>query len=151
MDGYTNILVAADFSSAGEDAVKKANVLANRFGASLTILHVLEHFPEDLPVSVIPPEDKDPEAFLTDRARGDLEKLSAQIGQPGATLEVVVSTHSARREIVKYAQGHGIDLIVLGSYGKDGILGRTGSTANSVMRTANIDVLVVHPTEQRVS
>ena len=148
MDGYTNILVAADFSSAGDNAVNKADVLASRFGASLTILHVLEHFPEDLPVSVIPPEDMDPEEFLTSRARGDLEKLSTRIAQPGATLEVVVSTHSARREIVKYAQGHGIDLIVVGSYGKDGILGRTGSTANSVMRTANIDVLVVHPAEQ---
>jgi nucleotide-binding universal stress UspA family protein len=74
----------------------------------------IRHFPEDLPVSVIPPEDMDPEEFLTNRARGDLEKLSARIGQPGATLEVVVSTHSARREIVKYAQGHGIDLIVVG-------------------------------------
>ena len=151
MDGYTNILVAADFSSAGENAVKIANVLASRFDASLTILHVLEHFPEDLPVSVIPPEDMDPEAFLTNRARSDLEKLSTRIGRPGATLEVVVSTHSARREIVKYAQGHRIDLIVVGSYGKDGNLGRTGSTANSVMRTANIDVLVVRPTEQKGS
>ena len=147
MDGYQNILVAADFSNAGENAAKMAVALASRFGASLTILHVLEHFPEDLPVSVIPPENIDPEEFLTNRARGDLEKLSARIGQPGAILEVVVSTHSARREIVKYAQGHGIDLIIMGSYGKDGILGRAGSTANSVMRTANIDVLVVHPTE----
>ena len=147
MNGYQNILVAADFSSAGENAVIMADVLASRFGASLTILHVLEHFPEDLPVSVIPPEDVDPEEFLTNRARGDLEKLSTRIGQQDATLEVVVSTHSASREIVKYAQGQGIDLIVVGSYGKDGILGRTGSTANSVMRTANIDVLVVHPAE----
>jgi universal stress protein A len=147
MDGYQNILLAADFSNAGENAAKLAVALASRFGASLTILHVLEHFPEDLPVSVIPPEDVDPEEFLTNRTRVELEKLSTRIGQQDATLEVVVSTHSARREIVKYAQGHGIDLIVVGSYGQDGIQGRTGSTANSVMRTANIDVLVVHPTE----
>ena len=80
---------------------------------------------------MIPPEDMDPEEFLTNRARVDLEKLSISIGQPGARLEVVVSTHSARREIVKYAQGHGIDLIVVGSYGKDGILGRTGFKVSS--------------------
>jgi universal stress protein A len=102
---------------------------------------------EDLPVSVIPPEDMDPEESLTNRARGDLEKPANHIGQQDETLEVVVSTHSARREIVKYAEGHGIDLIVVGSYGKDGIKGMTGSTANSVVRTATIDVLVVHPTE----
>ena len=149
MDVYKNILVAADFSNACENAVKMADALASRFSARLTILHILEHFPEDLPVSVIPPEDMDPEEFLTNRARGELEKLSNHIGGKGATLEVVVSTHSARREIVKYAEGHGIDLIVVGSYGKDGLLGRTGSTANSVVRTANIDVLVIHPTELR--
>ena len=147
MDGYQNILVAADFSGAGENAVKMADTLASRFGASLTMLHVIEHFPEDMPVSVVPPEDVDPQKFLTDRARSDLEKLAARIGQPGATLEVVVSTHSASREIVQYAQGHGIGLIVVGSHGKDGIKGILGSTANSVVRAAIVDVLVVHPAE----
>ena len=146
MDGYKNILVAADFSEAGEDAVKTADALAGCFGASLTLLHVLEHFPEDMPVSVIPPEDVDPQKFLTDRARGDLEKLSARIAQPGAALEVVVSTHSASREVVQYAQRHGIDLIVVGSHGKPGIQGMSGSTANGVMHAAVVDVLVVHPT-----
>ena len=147
MNGYQNILVAADFSAAGEKAVEKAGTLAGRFGASLTLLHVIEHFPEDMPVSVIPPEDVDPQKYLTDRARSSLEKLSARIGQPAAALEMVVSTHSASREIVRYAQGHGIDLIVVGSHGKGGIKGMSGSTANSVVQAAIVDVLVVHPAE----
>jgi nucleotide-binding universal stress UspA family protein len=147
MDGYQNILVAADFSVAGENAVEKTGTLAGRFGASLTILHVIEHFPEDMPVGVIPPEDVDPQKYITDHARSSLEKLSARIGQSGAALEVVVSTHSASREIVRYAQGHGFDLIVVGSHGKDGIKEMSGSTANSVVQAASIDVLVVHPTE----
>jgi len=147
MDGYQNILVAADFSGTGENAVKMADTLASRFGASLTMLHVIEHFPEDMPVSVVPPEDVDPQKFLTDRARSELEKLAARIGQPGATLEVVVSTHSASREIVQYAQGHGIGLIVVGSHGKHGIQGISGSTANSVVQAAIVDVLVVHLAE----
>jgi len=147
MKGYKNILVAVDFSEAGENAVKMADTLAGCFGASLTILYVIEHFPEDMPVSVIPPEDVDPQKFLTDRASSYLEKLSARIGQPSAVLEVVVSTHSASREIVQYAQGHGVDLIVVGSHGKHGIQGMLGSTATSVMHAASVDVLVVHPTE----
>ena len=147
MNGYQNILVAADFSAAGEKAVEKAGTLAGRFGASLTLLHVIEHFPEDMPVSVIPPEDVDPQKYLTDRARSSLEKLAARIGQPAAALEMVVSTHSASREIVRYAQGHGIDLIVVGSHGKGGIKGMSGSTANSVVQAAIVDVLVVHPAE----
>ncbi|MGB5534326.1 MAG: hypothetical protein WBN08_00350, partial [Thiogranum sp.] len=70
---------------------------------SLTILRVIEHFPEDMPVSVVPPEDVDPQKYLTDRALCYLETLSARIGQSGVALEVVVSTHSASREIVQYA------------------------------------------------
>lgn len=146
MGGYQNILVAADSSEAGENAVKMAATLAGRFGASLTILHVIEHFPEDMPVSVIPPEDVDPQEFLTDRARSKLEKLSARIGQPDAAPEVELSTHSASREVVQYARGHDIDLIVVGSRGKHGIQGMLGSTANSVVQAAIVDVLVVQPT-----
>ena len=98
MSDYKNILVAADFSAGGEAAARRAANLAERFGASLTILHVLEHFPEDLPVDVIPPEDVDPQTYLTDRIRGQLEKLRAAIGRPQAALEIVISTHSANRD-----------------------------------------------------
>jgi len=147
MKGYKTTLVAADFSEAGENAVKMADTLAGCFGASLTMLHVIGHFPEDMPVSVIPPEDVDPQKYLTNRARGSLEKLSARIAQSGALLEVVVGTHSASREIVQYAQKNDIDLIVVVSHGKDGIQGMPGSTANSVIQAANADVFVVHPTE----
>ena len=103
MDGYQNILMAADFYQAGENTVKMADTLAGGFCASLTILRVIEHFPEDMPVSVVPPEDVDPQKYLTDRALSYLETLSARIGQSGVALEVVVSTHSASREIVQYA------------------------------------------------
>jgi len=145
LSDYKNILVAADFSAAGETAAKRAGNLAERFGASLTILHVLEHFPEDLPVDVIPPEDVDPQTYLTDRIRGQLEKLSAAIGQPDAALDMVVSTHSAKREIVQYAQNNNIDLIVVGCHSQRGMMGTPGSTANGVMHAATVDVLSVRP------
>ena len=145
MSDYKNILVAADFSAAGEAAAKRAGKLAERFGASLTILHVLEHFPEDLPVDVIPPEDVDPQTYLIDRIRGQLEKLSAGIGLSGAALEIVVSTHSANREIVRYAQKNNIDLIVVGCHSQHGIMATLGATANGVMHAATVDVLAVRP------
>ena len=147
MSDYQNILVAADFSEAGKSAARRASNFAKLFGARLTILHVLEHFPEDMPVSLIPHEDVDPQKYFTDRARGSLEKLCDRIEHPGATLEVVVSTRSASREIVHYAQRSGVDLIVVGSHGQIGISGMLGSTANSVLHAATVDVLVVRSTE----
>jgi nucleotide-binding universal stress UspA family protein len=95
--------MTADYSEAGEKGVKTADALAGCFGEQLTLLHVIEHFPEDMPVSVVPPQDVDPQKYLTDRALSYLETLSARIGQSGVALEVVVSTHSASREIVQYA------------------------------------------------
>ena len=145
MSDYKNILVAADFSAAGEAAAKQAGNLAGRLGASLTLLHVLEHFPEDLPVDVIPPEDVDPQTYLTDRIRGQLEKLGAQIGRTDAALEIVVSTDSAHREVVRYAREHNIDLIVVGCHDHRGVVGTPGSTANGVMHAATVDVLAVRP------
>jgi len=143
LSDYKHILVAADFSEAGERAAKRAANLAERCDASLTLLHVLEHFPEDLPVDVIPPEDVDPQTYLTERIRGQLERLSAGIGRPGVALDVVISTHSASREIVQYAQQHNIDLIVVGCHGKHGLMGSPGSTANGVVHAATVDVLAV--------
>jgi len=145
LSDYKNILLAADFSEAGEAAAKQAGILAERLGASLTLLHVLEHFPEDLPVDVIPPEDVDPQTYLIDRIRSQLEKLSVLIGQPGAALEIVVSTNSANREIVRYAQKNNIDLIVVGCHSQRGIMAMLGATANGVMHAATVDVLAVRP------
>jgi universal stress protein A len=140
---YNNILVAADFSDGGEVAARRAANLAERFGARLTILHVLEHFPEDLPVDVIPPEDVDPQTYLTARIRGQLEKLSAGIGRPEAVLETVISTESASREIVQFAHSHDIDLIVLGCRDRQGMMATSGSTVSGVVHTAAVDVLAV--------
>jgi len=145
LSDYKNILVAADFTEAGETAAKRAGNLAERFGAGLTLLHVLEHFPEDMPVDVIPPEDVDPQTYLTDRIRGQLEKLCATIGRPGAALDIVVSTDAANREIVRYAQNNNFDLIVVGCHGHSGIMEMPGSTANAVMHAATVDVLAVRP------
>ena len=139
MNDYRNILVATDFSEAGEAAARRASELAGRLQAKLTVLH----FPEDLPVDVIPPEDVDPQTYLMDRIRARLKELSECIGRPDAKLKIVVSIRSANREIVHYAQGEGIDLIVVGSHSQRGIMGTAGSTANGVMHAASMDVLAV--------
>jgi nucleotide-binding universal stress UspA family protein len=133
--------MTADYSEAGEKGVKTADALAGCFGEQLTLLHVIENSPEDMPISVIPHEDVDPQKYLTDRARSSLGKLSACLGQPDAALEVITGVHSASREILLYAQKHAFDLMVVGS---QRVL---GPTANSVVRAAIVDVLVVHPTE----
>jgi universal stress protein A len=141
---YKNILVATDFSKIAERAAKQANSLATLFRAKLTLLHVVEHFPEDMSESAIPPENMDPKKFFSDQAHDELEKLRSDlVGQHEATLEVIMSSRSAGREITEYATQKGIDLIVVGTHGQQGLLGMLGSTANRITHSATADVLVV--------
>ena len=55
----------------------------------------------------------------------------------------MLSAHSARAEIVQFAQTRGIDLIVLGARGRRGLAQMlVGSTAAGVVRAAPCDVVV---------
>lgn len=143
MGDYQNILLAADLSDTCAAPAKQAIHLAARFGARLTVLYVLQHFPEDMPVAQIPPETADPQAYLTRLARDRLTDLCASHGLPDAHIEIIISPHSAKREVIDYAEHHGIDLIIVGSHGQHGVLGALGSTASGILHAATIDVLAV--------
>ncbi|MCP4406271.1 MAG: universal stress protein [Gammaproteobacteria bacterium] len=70
--------------------------------------------------------------------------LSARLGIKDAGNEVILSHHSAKTEIVRFVEGHNIDLIILGARGHHvlaDLLG--GSTATGVVRVAPCDVFTV--------
>lgn len=143
MDIYKNILAATDFSPAADKAVRRASALAGLTGAKLTVLHVLEHFPEDIPNYSIAPENADPKHFYLDEAKTKLEQTINELEGNGIATDVLASTHSAGREISNYASENDMDLIVLGQQGARGILSLAGSTASSVLHSATVDVLTV--------
>jgi len=150
---YLHILVATDFSPVAEKAACRASALAMLIGAKLTLLHVLEHFPEDIPNYSIAPENIDPEKFYTELAHNKLIELRDNLCKEGSAeaaevivsthIDVVVSTHSAGREISEYATRKNMDLIVLGTHGQREFPGIAGSTATNVLHTASADVLAV--------
>lgn len=144
MHTYTHILVPVDFSELSELAVQQALNLANCYNAKITLLHIIERFPEHLPHYHMSQENMDPSEFLIDRASKDLHDCAIRLGKEDIGREVILSTQSAKWEIVKYVENHDIDLIVLGARGRHGfrdLLG--GSTATGVVRTAPCSVLTV--------
>jgi universal stress protein A len=143
MTTYKHVLAPTDFTPVSNKAVQRAADIARMNDARLTILYVVEHFPADIPVDRIGPEDQDPYTFLTQRARQDLQKFAANIVGIAPQLDVLSSIASAKAEIVNYAQAHGVDLIVIGTHAGHGILAMLGSTANGVVHAAHQDVLVV--------
>jgi len=140
---YSNILVATDFSPNGEYAARRAAEIAKASEATLVLLHVIDYFPEDIPIEVVAPEDQDPAAYLEAYARDKLTEMSQRIGQEDAVALVNFSTHSARHEFAHVAQRQGADLIVVGNHGQRGVAEHLGSTAAAVIHDAKCDVLIV--------
>ena len=118
MKKYRHILTATDFSPVSETAARQAVDIARHYEAELTLLHVVEHFPEHLPHYKIAHEDMDPQEFLIDRARNDLRALCEKLGRTDARQEVSLTTHSAKSEIVGFVETHDIDLVVIGARGR---------------------------------
>ena len=146
MSNYSQVLVAVDFSAFSEHAAMRAGQIASQDGASLTLLHVIDYFPEDMPLEVIAPEDIDPAEFLVKDCTEKLGRLADRLGYEDATPVVTLSTHSARHEIVPIAEQRGADLIVVGSHGRRGIRDYIGSTAHAIIHAAKCDVLVIRGT-----
>jgi universal stress protein A len=141
---YHHILVPIDFSELSEQAAVQATYIAGCFNTRITLLHIVEHFPEHLPHYQMSQEDMDPEHFLVNRARDQLERVSKGLELEDVRLDVVLSTHSAKTEIVKYVSDHKIDLIILGARGRHGLTDLLGgSTATGVVRASPCDVLTV--------
>jgi universal stress protein A len=140
---YKHILCAVDFSDTSEAACRRALELARLFGAELSLLHIVEYFPEDRSNDFIAPECDDPAGFVESQAHLGMNELATRIGCEDATRHVLFSPHSARREIVRFTEENTIDLIVLGSHGRHGIAVLLGSTANGVVTRANCDVLAI--------
>jgi universal stress protein A len=149
MKSYQHILCPTDFSSHCRQAVERAAELARHYGSRLTLFHVIDYFPEEIPNDWIPPEDQDPKNYLQERAREMLAKLAEQMRLGDAKLATRFSDHSAKYEITDYAGEANADLIVLASHAHHGVFALLGSTTAGVVHTAPCDVMVVRATASR--
>ncbi len=131
-----NILYATDFSSWSNQAYFHAVSLAQKHGASLTVLFV--YHPERIET---PGSTGNLEA---DRAywRSQLEQIRP-IDSSIAVRHVLLEGDPAE-QIVAHARQSGADLIVMGTQGRTGMERLLlGSVAEKVLRDATCSVLVV--------
>ena len=143
MKNYQSILCATDFSVHCKAAAERAVEMARLYGARLTLLHVVEYFPEDRSNELIAPEDSEPSAYRKRQAHTLLAKFAEDLGCVEAGREVSFSTRSARHGIIRFAEEQSIDLIVVATHGRHGIARILGATAYGVVHRARCDVLAV--------
>lgn len=139
-----HILCPVDFSRTSDAALEQAGMLAQRFGADLTVLHVV-YDPLDATCLHVPhpPQEQLREEMIREAERELQARLRRRLRDlPRAKTAVVVGPPF--REIVRYAQERQVDLIVMGTQGLSG-LGHLiiGSTAERVVRTAPCPVLSI--------
>lgn len=145
MPGYSHILLAVDFSPSAEAVAGKALELSQAFTAKLSLIHVVEFVPVDLSNELVLPQAAEIDQELLQVAEQRLRELAARIGTPECPCIVVQG--NTRREILRVAEENQVDLIVLGSHGREGIQLLLGSTANAVLHGAPCDVLAVRVTD----
>ncbi len=150
------ILVATDFSEPSDVALAYGRELARRFGARLTVLHVVDdvgarYVSYPLPVGDFPHWQAEAESAARTRLHTLLSQEDRQVLR--AKTEVLVST-SPSEAIVSFARDAmpRISIIVMGTHGRGAVAHLLmGSVAERVVRSAPCPVLTVrHPQHEFV-
>ena len=152
-EAITRILVPVDFSAHSDRALRYATTLADRFNATVEVLHVVE---DPFVSGAWSPEAVAPNipellADLVAAARGKLDELKAATIRRGVRLETTVLTTvltgKPADSIADYARTERFDLIVMGTHGRTGLShALLGSVAERVVRKAPCPVLTVRDT-----
>jgi len=142
------ILLPHDFTADADQATKVALDMAQRYKASLTILHVAQYpglvMPEG-PILSFPQHLTEVHMELY----GRLEELKNSLSGENLTIETELGFGFPAEEILKCIRKHHIDLVVLASHGKSRLSHLLlGGTAYSVVRRAECMALVVRSAER---
>ncbi len=132
------ILFPTDFSHTGDAALEMASTLARERGAKLLIVHV----------------EEPPAAYgagemyygMPDPVTEDLRKMLEQVVPPAPDVacERRLITGDPAMAIAKLAQEEGVELIVMGTHGRTGLMRLLmGSVAEAVVRRAPCPVLTL--------
>jgi len=142
MSNYKHILLAVDFYENSSAVTERAKDLALKYQAKLSIIHVVDNLPlTDTGYGAEIPFNIDFTTELLANSKKQLTKLSDELAitEDQQWLEM----GSPKTEIIRIAEEHKVDLIVVGSHGRHGWALLLGSTANGVLHHANCDVLAV--------
>lgn len=139
-----HILVPVDFSKGSDRAVAQAETLALALGADVEFFHAYQ-----LPVLALPDSSVTVSptyvADLTDRAQRELNKYRDAAQEHGLNATVKLLEGNPSEAIIERATAIRATMIVLGTHGRSGFKRfLLGSTAERVVRTAEVPVLTVH-------
>jgi nucleotide-binding universal stress UspA family protein len=142
------VLVPTDFSDFSKPALAYGCAMAARFNAELHLLHVVPDpamlVPESYSFSVEAIETQS--RLMTEDAQKRLDALPGGNWSNSQPVRREVRSGAAFLEIIDYATVNDIDLLVIGTHGRSGLMHiLMGSVAERVVRKSPCPVLTVKP------
>ncbi|MFA7381964.1 MAG: universal stress protein [Desulfurivibrionaceae bacterium] len=136
---YKKIMVGYDGTKFSDCALKEAIALTKESDAKLLLVTAPEI---DVNLQAMAPEANE---LIEKKARTALERATAKVKKAGLTCESkIIVTNSAQETLVETAKKNKVDLIVLGTHGRTGLVRLLmGSTTARVIGHAPCNVLVV--------
>jgi universal stress protein A len=140
MREYKKILLAVDITEGSEIIAERAHDVAERYGAEVILLHVVEYVPvEPMGEALLPAVQIEGE--LIERATRRIAEMAQKTGLEKA--ERIVQAGNIKAELVRIATDRGVDLIVLGSRERHGLSIMFNQTEDTILHAAPCDVLAV--------
>jgi len=139
---YKHILLGIDLHPKCDKALlAKAAALAKLHGATLSVVHAVEHINSYGMVQAYPGVVNIEES-LCSAAKEALSKLCVHSHVPESHQHVEMG--SPKLVIADKVKALNADLVIVGAHGRHGLSFLMGSTASSVLGEADCDVLAIH-------
>ena len=145
-DGYEAVLIPTDGSEPAAAAVEPGLAVAKRVGARVHAVTVVDTSDAAGPSSAVPEEVA---AHLESEGEAATDRIAAQARERGLEATTEVRTGVAARDLLAYADEHGVDLVAMGTAGRTGLSRYLlGSTTERVVRHAEMPVLAVNARDE---
>lgn len=131
-----HIAAALGLDNGDSAIVSRALSLARADGAMLTLIHVVDSAPSQVYSDVYDEHTRTDEQYLLE--------IATEVRASGIAVEIALGHGDPSEELIKFAQTHGVDMLVMGSHGHR-LLGDLlwGETVDPVRHRVGIPVLVV--------
>lgn len=146
MFNIKNILLPTDFSKLSLTAAEYAVDLAKQYNAVIHLINVIEKTPPILTIRSLDLSEDKILKSIEEEAKSSLEKTVSKIKRDEVEIISVLKKGLDYQEIVNYSQKNKIDVIIIATHGRTGLLHTLlGSVAEKVIRYAKCPVLVITP------
>lgn len=132
MSKYKHILYSTDLGQDTDHIAEQCSEIAKLYGAKLTLLHVIEPFPTYGFIDFVQ---------MQEPAKAALSELGKRLGVPKENQ--LIEYGSVKGEVLAAADKLGVDLLIVGSHQRHGVMKLLGSNASAIAQSAPCDVSIL--------